>query len=58
MEKKAAALLGEDVEAGSIVSTAGTLTSMMKSGIGGSVGGVVGGAIGAAAGESRSVGRP
>ena len=50
MEKKAAALLGEDVEAGSIVSTAGTVKSMMKSGMSSSVGGLVGGAIGAAIG--------
>jgi len=59
MEKKAAALLGEDVEAGSIVSTAGMVKSMMKSSISGSVGGIVGGAIGGAAVEALTGrGRP
>lgn len=59
MEKKAAALLGDDVEAGSIVSTTGTVKSIMKGSISGSVGGIVGGAIGGAAVEALTDrGRP
>lgn len=49
MEKKAAALMGEDVEAGAILATSGTGKSLMRAGIADSIGGAVGGAIGGAA---------
>jgi len=42
MDEQAAAKLGEQVDAGAIISTAGTGKSMMRSGISGAIGGVAG----------------
>jgi hypothetical protein len=46
VEKKAAGLLGEEVVAGSIISTSGTGRTTMKSGMAGGAGGLIGGVIG------------